>query len=322
VVKSWIRDIIRRGQTLLQLSGGEPALRDDLPEIVAFAKESSCGYVQLNTNGVRLAEDRQFVKELAQAGLSFAFMQFDGMDDEVYRRLRGRDLLEIKKQAIANCSENNIGVVLVPTIVPGVNTGQIGAILRFAAGSSPAVRGVHYQPVCYMGRIPREPADKDRFTLDELAVALVEQSGGLISIGDIKPSRCDHPLCGFHADYLADPDGSLRPLSGATGEAVEEPHTAEKSRDFVARRWERPAREPVEAGCCCGCADEIPKVQSCCESLDDFLLRVRTYGFTVTAMAFQDVWNIDLERLRQCSLHVYREGRMVPFCANYLGDLP
>jgi len=52
--------------------------------------------------------------------------------------------------------------------------------------------------------------------------------------------------------------------------------------------------------------------------LDYFMNRVRTHGFTLTSMAFQDAGNLDLERLRRCSLHVFDNGRFVPFCAYYL----
>lgn len=95
-VKSWIDDLTEPGKTLLQLSGGEPTVRDDLPEIVAYAKQVGCKYVQLNSNGLRLAEDEVFVKRLADAGLSFVFMQFDGVDDAVYEKLRRRPMLEVK----------------------------------------------------------------------------------------------------------------------------------------------------------------------------------------------------------------------------------
>lgn len=95
-VKRWINDLTEPGKTLLQLSGGEPTVRDDLPEIVAYAKQVGCKYVQLNSNGLRLAEDEAFVKRLADAGLSFVFMQFDGVDDAVYEKLRRRPMLEVK----------------------------------------------------------------------------------------------------------------------------------------------------------------------------------------------------------------------------------
>ena len=95
-VKRWINDLTEPGKTLLQLSGGEPTVRDDLPEIVAYAKQVGCKYVQLNSNGLRLAEDEAFVKRLADAGLSFVFMQFDGVDDAVYEKLRRRPMLEVR----------------------------------------------------------------------------------------------------------------------------------------------------------------------------------------------------------------------------------
>jgi uncharacterized radical SAM superfamily Fe-S cluster-containing enzyme len=290
--------------------------------------------VQLNTNGIRLAEDSGFVGELAAAGLSFVFMQFDGTDDAVYRTLRGRDLFHIKEKAIEHCAAHNIGVVLVPTLVPGVNTTEIGAILRYGIAKSPAVRGVHYQPAAFLGRIPHEPEDKDRFTLDELLAELALQSDGVLSSDAIKPSQCDHPLCGFHGDFIVQ-GGTLRPLSTAAVApgGNEAPHTAEQSRRFVARRWQRLApaggqtaaaglavnqiRPVKEADPCC-CSSSASAIHSG-ETLDGFLEQVRAYGFTVTAMAFQDAWNIDLERLRQCSLHVYKDGKFVPFCSYYLG---
>ena len=199
----------RPGETLVQLSGGEPTVRDDLPQIVAAAKEAGCKYVQLNSNGIRLAQNKEYLEQLAQAGLSFVFMQFDGTEEEIYQRLRGRRLLEIKQRAIENCADYNIGVTLVPTLVPGVNTHNIGDILRFALSRSPEVRGVHFQPVSYFGRTPGLPEDDMRFTIDELLINIKEQAGDLIKLENIIPSRCNHPLCGFHSNYVEKPDGPV-----------------------------------------------------------------------------------------------------------------
>lgn len=331
-VKRWIDDLTEPGKTLLQLSGGEPTVRDDLPEIVAYAKQVGCKYVQLNSNGLRLAEDEAFVKRLADAGLSFVFMQFDGVDDAVYEKLRRRLMLEVKKRAIEQCGRYGIGVTLVPVIVPGVNTEQIGDILRFAIQRSPYVRGVHFQPVSYFGRIPELPADDDRYTLDELLEAVVSQSGGLIKEEQIAPSCCDHPMCGFHGDFIVMPGDKLMPLTNYSGKTETEPEgegccgpdPAEKNREFVGRRWER---RDLEETCCCG--EKEPESEACCcgeESVDitnmeDFLKRAKSHGFTITSMAFQDAGNLDIERLRQCSLHVYKDGKKIPFCAYYLSPM-
>ena len=341
-IRRRIRELTDPGKTLLQLSGGEPTVREDLPEIVACAREAGCKYVQLNSNGLRLAQEEAFVKKLADAGLSFVFLQFDGVTDAVYETLRKRPLLEIKKRAIENCGRFGIGVTLVPVLVPGVNTDQIGEIIRFAAARSPYVRGVHFQPVSYFGRIPRLPRDEDRYTLDELMEAVVSQSGGLVKMENLAPSGCDHPLCGFHGDFIVMPDGSLMALTSRKAEQAfacrDARNPAEQNREFVGRRWGRRDVRPVKeagagsdpagagaaaAGTGADLAGQTGAGSSAAEygdmtSMEFFLKRARSHGFTVTAMAFQDAGNLDIERLRQCSLHVYRDGKKIPFCACYL----
>ncbi|MGI6584721.1 MAG: radical SAM (seleno)protein TrsS [Lutisporaceae bacterium] len=306
-IKARLKALAVPGKTLVQLSGGEPTVRDDLPQIVAAAKEVGCQYVQLNTNGIRLAEDEGYVRSLAEAGLSFVFMQFDGMDDSIYRALRGRDLLWVKQKAIDNCTRHNLGVTLVPTIVPQVNTQDIGNIIRFAVSQSPIVRGVHFQPVSYFGRIPTMPSDDQRFMLDELLEAIEEQAGALVPKDSLLPSRCDHPLCGFHGDYIVMPDQSLNPLHRANNSNFGTT-TADQNRSFIGSKWQRPKVENAEE----------PESKPYFDSFDSFLRRIRTHSFTLTAMAFQDAGNLDLERLRRCSLHVFDDGRFVPFCAYYL----
>ncbi|NLM71559.1 MAG: radical SAM protein [Synergistaceae bacterium] len=301
--------LAKPGKTLVQLSGGEPTVRDDLPEIVRAAFEARCAHVQLNTNGIRLAEDPAYVARLAEAGLSFAFLQFDGTDDEIHRSLRGRDLAEIKSRAIDNCAANNIGVTLVPTLVPGVNTHQVGEIIRYAVARSPAVRGVHFQPVSYFGRIPSQPKDEDRFTLDELLTAIVEQTDGLVGMDTLLPARFTHPLCGFHADFVVTRKQGLYPLH-RRGCSCGSPVTADQNRSFITSKWKRPEQDEsaTETGCC----------EADLKTLDGFLKFARTFSFTLTSMPFQDAWNLDLERLRRCSLHVFDDGKFVPFCSYYL----
>ncbi len=308
-----LRQLIRPGATLVQLSGGEPTLRDDLPELVAEAKKAGCKYVQLNSNGIRLAEDRKFVKALADAGLSFVFMQFDGIRDGTYEKLRRRPLLGIKRQAIVNCGECGLGVVLVPTLVPGVNIDEIGDIIRFGVALSPFVRGVHFQPVSYFGRIPRLPEDEDRFTLDELIWQIGEQAGDLVRPENLGPSCCDHPLCGFHGDFIVLGPGKLLPLSKRDGHTVQVfpgADPAARSREFVARRWQR-GEEKLSG-------NPLNSRQKDIQDMDSFLERLKVHGFTVTAMPFQDAGNLDLERLRSCSLHVFEEEKMIPLCVRYL----
>lgn len=296
-----IADIVRKcGPVLLQLSGGEPTLRGDLPRLVRFAKEAGCSAVQLNTNGLRLAREPDYAARLAEAGIDIVFLQFDGTDDEIYRTLRGAPLLREKTEAIRVCDALRLGVTLVPTVVPGVNDRALGGIVRFACEHVPAVRGVHFQPVSYFGR--HDAAPEARYTLDRLMADLAEQAG--IPTDAFLPSRCDHPLCGFHASFLLGEDGGLQPLRRFR-HAPRARGAAQDNRAYVENHWRRAPDEPAPER-----SDEM--------DFDTFLYRLRQRSLALSAMAFQDAMNLNIERLRQCTLHVYCGGAIVPFCANYL----
>jgi uncharacterized radical SAM superfamily Fe-S cluster-containing enzyme len=304
-LKASVRDIVRQCKgVLLQLSGGEPTLRDDLPELVRYAKEAGCGYVQINTNGIRLAEDPEYVKRLSAAGADIIFLQFDGTRDDIYEKLRGERLLEVKLRAIEVCSEAGIGVTLVPTVVRGVNEDNLGEMIALAKRLVPGVRGIHFQPVSYFGRYPKQPENGQRYLLDELMEDISSQAG--IPVESFMPSCCDHPLCGFHADYIVQPTGELRPLSSITHSSGK-CGCAEDNREYVARHWIRPPSEEKPEGTFAAEMD-----------FDAFLYCMRHCSLTLSAMAFQDAMNLNVERLSRCSLHVYDKGTVKPFCANYL----
>ena len=311
------RKLADAGRVFVQLSGGEPTVREDLPEIVAAARAAGCETVQLNSNGIRLGEDKAYAEKLVASGLSFVFMQFDGTDDAIYKKLRGQSLLDKKRAAIDVCFELGLGVALVPTLVPGVNDHNIGEILNFAIANSPATRGVHFQPVAYFGRYPVPPADAQRITLPETLLAMETQTGGKVRVSDFVPSACDHPRCGFHGDFVVLPGGVLRKLTGEPSSCCAKADGLEhiRNRNFVARRWKRPSLTTGKEQCCRTSQNSLDTDHP---DMDAFMDRIGTHGFTITAMAFQDAWTIDLKRLRRCSLHVYQDDRMIPFCARYL----
>lgn len=299
------------GACNIQLSGGEPTVRDDLPDIIRAARSLGHTFFQLNTNGIRLGEDPGYVQALAEAGLGWVFLQFDGTRDEIYRRLRGRSLLVAKERAIAACRRAQLGVVLVPTLVPGVNTGNIGDMVRYALKGMPVIRGVHFQPVSYFGRYPHPPRDEDRFTLPEVMRALEEQTDGLLRAADLAPSDCESSVCSFHGDFIYMGDGRLTPSGKGQngcgcGPGRGRAEAVSRSRNFVRSRW----RLHGGAGCCG--PESRPPGQG---SWDAVLDRVRNHRLSITCMAFQDAWNMDLERLRSCCVAVVDGGRTIPFCA-------
>jgi len=269
----------------------------------------------LNTNGLRLARDIAYLSALKAAGLSTVFLQFDGTQDDIYKKIRGRELLEKKMAVIRNCIELEIGVVLVPTLVPGVNTDDIGNILRLALAHMPVVRGVHFQPISYFGRYTDDPTDESRITIPEVIRAVEAQTNGLFQSSALCPPGGENAQCSFHGNYVLMPDGTLKALTRHKGESCCQPvdaaQGAARSREFVAEHWASPVSLPT-----------LPVFSS--PSLgewDVFLERKRTHTFCVSGMAFQDAWTLDLDRLRDCYIHTASpDGRLVPFCAYNLTD--
>jgi len=317
-IERWYRRLLEAGGPFnIQLSGGEPALRDDLPDIIRLGRSLGFTFFQLNTNGLRLARDPAYLGQLVAAGLSTVFLQFDGTEDGIHEQLRGRRVLAQKQAAVEQCATAGVGVVLVPTLVPGANTGNVGAIIEYALRHAPAVRGVHFQPVSYFGRYPQPPTDADRFTLPEVIRAIETQTRGAISRNNFAPPGGENALCSFHGNFVLMPDGKLIPLTHRDDESeccctpAPAKEGAAKSREFVARHWAAPA---AEAGANAGNSPSLGE-------WDVFLARARTHTFCISGMAFQDAWTLDLERLRDCYIHTASpDNRLIPFCAYNLTD--
>lgn len=314
-IRGMFQTLVRTaGHPPLQLSGGEPTLRDDLPDIVALGVEFGLPHIQVNTNGIRIAGDRAYLSTLKQAGLSAVYLQWDGMDNEVYRRIRGADLIDIKRQALDNCAELGIGVILVPTLVPGVNDHQIGSIIRFAKEQVPVVKGVHFQPVGHLGRYPGTPQDGDHLTIPMVLELIGKQTEGEVSRHSFAPSKCENPICSFSGFFVLGQDGRLVPATafkpageGCCGSGRRS--ATERSREYLTRNWRYREQPPVSGGDC-----------NCCSgSWADFYQRASTHYLCISGMAFQDAWDFDIERIKRCCIHVLNEaGKLIPFCANYL----
>ena len=315
-IAAWYERLLAAGGPFnVQLSGGEACVRDDLPEIIRLGCSYGFTFFQLNTNGLRLARDLPFLAELKDAGLSTVFLQFDGTNDIIYKHIRERELFDQKIAAIEACAQIGLGVVLVPTLIPGINTDDIGNILRLALAHMPAVRGVHFQPISYFGRYDADPTNASRITIPEIIRAVETQTNGLVQSSALCPPGGENAQCSFHGNYVLMPDGTLKALTRHKGEVccapVEAAQGAARSREFVAEHWSSPAAItslPVFSGPSLG-------------EWDVFLERKRTHTFCISGMAFQDAWTLDLDRLRDCYIHTASpDGRLVPFCAYNLTD--
>lgn len=300
----------------LQLTGGEPTVRDDLPEIVALGKEMGFQHIQINTNGLRIAKDKAYLRSLKESGANLIYLQFDGISDDIYRYTRGANLFKLKLQAIENCAEVKIGVLLVPTLIPKVNDHQIGDIVRFAKQWIPVVKGVHFQPITYLGRYPISPQDEDRITIPAVLQALELQTAGEIKAIHFVPRRCKDSHCAFSGFFVLREDGKLLATtlfksreSPICGSGYIYPHEspAEHVRRFIYRhlRYVEANQRDVKLS-----------------SWESFFQRAETHYLSISCMTFQDVWNFDLGKIRGCCIHVVTlDKRLIPFCAFYLTSI-
>ena len=290
----------------IQLSGGEPTVRDDLPEIVRMAKEMGIEHVEVNTNAVRIAKDIEYLRALKEAGVDDFYMQFDGTKDDIYLQTRGKSLFELKEQAIANCAEVGIGITLVVTVSPNINLDHVGEIIKYAATKVPTVKGVHFQPISYFGRYPVDPENNDRVTIPELAQAIEKQTKGVLKADNFIPTSCSNVHCDMKSLSVVLPDHSLFPLTTmALGPPKKTDDVADKTRGEVSQFWRF-----IENS-----MDGEDENRSDDGSWRTFVSRAKTHYLTVSAMAFQDVWTGETDRWERCCIHVVTlDGRLIPFC--------
>src|SRR3984957_19007056 len=141
-----------REPDLVQISGGEPTIHPQILEILRRAKSKPIRHLMLNTNGIRIARDSDFVAALTEFMPGFeVYLQFDSLKRSALENLRGADLRRIREQELANLEKAGISTTLVCTVKKGVNDEEVGEIVHFALGYS-CVRGVTFQPVQDAGR--------------------------------------------------------------------------------------------------------------------------------------------------------------------------
>lgn len=328
----------------IQFAGGEPTVREDLPEIIELARKLGFSQVQIATNGIKLAKSQEYCNDLREAGLHTVYLSFDGVSEEPYRATRGFNAFPIKQKVLENCRQAGLNsVVLVPTLIKGVNEHQVGDIVRFAARNGDVVKGVNFQPVAFTGRIDQALREEQRITIPDLATLLEEQTEGeipreawypasaavpisrfLTAVRKVPlPEFTVHPLCGA-ATYVFENGGKLIPISefvdvegflefleDVTPE-FKEPGLRVKK---VAKVISQLPRYIDESRC--------PKDLKILSLVSNFLktgsreqaAQFHRKALFLGAMHFQDLYNMDLERAKRCGIHyAIPDVRVIPFC--------
>jgi hypothetical protein len=160
----------------VQFSGGEPTVHPDFPAILRMTRDMGFTHIQVATNGSRFV-DPDYAKLCEESGLHTLYLQFDGMTDEVYLKMRGQRLLDKKIAAVKSVEQTNMRIVLVPTIISGVNVDQLGPIFQFALEHSRHITGISIQPCADVGRIEVDKEAVEPFNLAAMAREFSEQTG-------------------------------------------------------------------------------------------------------------------------------------------------
>jgi uncharacterized radical SAM superfamily Fe-S cluster-containing enzyme len=197
-----------RRQMSIQFSGGEPTLSPYFLDAIRYAREKGYFAVQCATNGLRFAEEPGFAAKAKAAGLRMAYLQFDGVTNAANSHRKIRNLYDVKLRAIEELAAVGIDVILVVTIVNGVNNDQVGPIVRFAVENADKITVVSFQPVSFTGRdedISDDLRRQQRYTLSHLAHDVARQTGVTDPLRDWFPLSSLSPF-GDVTDLLDGPD--------------------------------------------------------------------------------------------------------------------
>jgi uncharacterized radical SAM superfamily Fe-S cluster-containing enzyme len=297
---------------VVQISGGEPTLHPDFFTILKMAKARPIRHLMVNTNGVRIAQDEEFVKRLAEYQSGFeVYLQFDSFEREALLELRGVDLRGVREKALENLNKYDISTTLVVTLKKDVNDSEIGKVIDFAL-TQPCVRGVTLQPIQDAGRLEKYDPATDRLTLTEVRRKILEQSR-VFQPEDVIPVPC-HPDALAMA-YALKIDGKVVPLTGLIQPEV----LINGARNTIVYEEEQGMRD-----CLFKLFATNHSPESGAASLRDLLCCLPHVSapanlsyqniFRVLIVQFLDAHAFDVRSVKKSCIHiVHPDGRLIPF---------
>ncbi|HXP76721.1 MAG TPA: radical SAM protein [Stellaceae bacterium] len=297
---------------LLQISGGEPTLHPEILEIIRAARRRPIRHVMLNTNGIRIASDPDFVAALAEMKRAFeVYLQFDALSESALKTIRGADLRRVRERALEALERAGISTTLVCVIRKGVNDGEIGDVLRYAQRWS-CVRGVTFQPVQDAGRNEGYDPTANRIVLSEIRRAIIDQ-WGVFGEDDLIPLPCNPDAISIGYGLRA--GAEVKPLTHLFPQEVLV-QSAPNSVTFEGNPEMRQLLIELLSLSCAGqqSANVLHEVLCCLPLVEVPAAIGHDRVFRVTVVSFLDRFSFCLAGVKRSCIHfVTGDGRVIPF---------
>ncbi len=296
---------------VVQIGGGEPTIHPDFFEILDYAKTLPIKHLMLNTNGLRIAKEKNFAEKLKTYSPDFEiYLQFDSFEDSVLQTLRGADLRKIREQALQNLNEVNLSTTLVVTLQKGLNDDEMGKIIDFALKQK-CVRGVTFQPTQIAGRLEGFNTETDRITLTEVRRKILEQTD-VFNAEDLLPVPCNpDALVMGYALKLGD---EVFPLT----RYINPQDLLDNSKNTIVYEQDEILKgkmlELFSTGNSVECAQENLKSILCCLPNIDAPELGYDNLFRVIIMQFIDAYNFDVRSVKKSCVHIVdKDYKIIPF---------
>jgi uncharacterized radical SAM superfamily Fe-S cluster-containing enzyme len=332
------------GSKAIQITGGEPCIREDIIDIVEMAKELGFSHIQVNTNGMKLAESVNFCKELKKAKVNTIYMSFDGVSKET------NSWIDKNVKAIKNLRAVNLKCVLVPVLIGGKNLHETGKIINFALKNMDIIRGVNFQPISFCGRVTKikdKKREEQRVDYVRMIEVIEREFQGAISREDFYPVPFVYPISKLmevikgetQVEFTAHPGcggATYIFLDGNNPIPVTRFIDVEGLFDFIDNQSQKkgPLKKIRIASSFLKNINNYVDFTKAPKGFDlkkllkdaaiggsyDSLRGFHYKSLFVGSMWFQDAFNLNVDRLERCVIHYTTEEGIVPFCSyNGLG---
>jgi len=297
---------------VVQISGGEPTVHPEFFTILKMAKTRPIRHLMVNTNGLKIAQDPDFAKRIADIDPDIEiYLQFDSFEREALLDLRGGDLRSVREKALERLNRQGLSTTLVVTLRKGLNDHEIGKVIDYAL-KQPCVRGVTLQPIQNAGRVEKFNPAVDRLTLTEVRRKILEQTS-VFQPEDVIPVPC-HPDSLAMA-YALKLDGKVAPLTRFVAPDV----LINAARNTIVYEEDPGVRDCLfklfatnhspESG-----ANSLRELLCCLPSISAPAQLGYKNIFRVLIVHFLDAYAFDVRSVKKTCIHiVHPDGRLIPF---------